>query len=303
MSSILAVDWGTSSFRLMHVGEGGKVLVQIMSDQGISVIPTDDALDYLLAQVEQLSQSCGDLTEIPIVLCGMIGSSIGIQEVAYANCPMDPDVLSDNLTRIENTSKAAYIVPGLKNHSALGLPDVMRGEETQIVGWLSEADDQNLQESTLCLPGTHSKWVHVKSGKAVEFHSVLTGELFAVLKRHSILVNNLQTEDKAAFIDGVNTSKSPVSLPHLLFSTRSKMLFGDHDSSSTSSYLSGLLIGSEIGSELSLNPGLKEVHIIGGGNLTELYIEALNCYGLTGHVYDGDKMSALGLWKLSTNLR
>lgn len=294
MSSLLAVDWGTSSFRLMHLGADGDLINQISSSKGISKLSVEEMEPYLLEQINTLNP---ELLSSPIIMCGMIGSAIGWQEVAYAPCPTDPSGLASQLERLNVESVNAYIVPGLNTVSPLGLPDVMRGEETQVVGWLAQASEADKKDSILCLPGTHAKWVQISEGKVENFNTALTGELFAVLKENSILARGEQEQNDAAFALGLEASKKSPALAHLLFSTRAGMLAGNFKAEHSASYLSGLVIGSDVGGALAAIE-TDTVHLIGGSALAALYEKAIEAYGAKVEILEGDVASAKGLFQL-----
>ncbi|MBR9909438.1 MAG: 2-dehydro-3-deoxygalactonokinase [Gammaproteobacteria bacterium] len=295
MSSILAVDWGTSSFRLMHIGPGGELLGILNADKGVSRLTPAEMEPFLQQQITTMGP---DVSGLPVILCGMVGSAIGWREAPYVDCPVDPARLASNLLRVPSERLQASIVPGLRTQSELGQPDVMRGEETQVVGWLAGASAAQKASAVLCLPGTHSKWVRIENGEVRNFNTALTGELYAVLQQHSILARGEQQEDPAAFAAGLAASAASPSLLHLLFSTRSRMLAGLHPASACASYLSGLLIGAEIGAALAQTQTLEEVHLIGGKGLLQRYEAALAHYQLRAISHEGDACSARGLWQL-----
>lgn len=295
MTSLLAVDWGTSSFRLMHLDTQGNVLAQVATNFGVSTLNKSQLEPYLRDQIVAMDEN---LLSLPIVLCGMVGSTIGWQEAGYTSCPVDPKALSAELFPIHNTDLNAQIAPGLKTLSPLGQADFMRGEETQVVGWMASQPEQDQQTSLLCLPGTHSKWVQVTNGVITNFATAFTGELFACLNNHGILINGPQQEDEAAFMAGLQASEQSPSLIHLLFSTRSRMLEGLHAQENCRAYLSGLLIGSEIRASLDQWQGFAVVDLIGGDSLTRFYKKALNYYQIQARMHAGDEMSAKGLWHL-----
>lgn len=297
MSAMLAVDWGTSSFRLMHIGASGELLAQRTAEKGISKLKVTEIEPFLRQQINSIGP---ELSTLPMVLCGMVGSAIGWQEVPYLECPIDPTVLAGRLVALQDARPNTFLVPGLKTLSEYAQPDVMRGEETQVVGWLSLASNIDKERSLLCLPGTHSKWVNIERGRLSNFSSALTGELFAVLKEHSILARGEQRNDPNAFLQGLAASAQSSSLLHLLFSTRSRMLVGMHGVASCASYLSGLLIGAEVSAALKQSGSIDTVHVIGGANLLSRYKLALEYCGVHANLHDGDEVVARGLWRLYT---
>ncbi|MBW8882571.1 MAG: 2-dehydro-3-deoxygalactonokinase, partial [Asticcacaulis sp.] len=191
----------------------------------------------------------------------------------------------------------AHIVPGLSAEADhKGLLNVMRGEETQIYGLASTAGD-----SSYVLPGTHCKWAHVENSVITGFSSYMTGEMFQVLKRHSILGDLMadDVDDADAFLLGVDRALEDKSFLSLVFSVRTEGLFGHIAPESLSSYLSGLLIGSEIRAEIGRH-GIRPVGLIGDGTLVNLYERALRHTGFTAITrHDGDEASAAGLWAMA----
>lgn len=296
MKSLVAVDWGTSSFRLLHLNaENGEVVGRLSSKDGVAKFDGAGFESYLYHQIQCVSE---DLVNSPIIMCGMVGSSIGWQNAAYVDCPIEPAVLSSQLARVDDTELDAVIVPGLRAQSRLDQPDMMRGEETQLVGWLASHQKSCQEKRLVCLPGTHSKWVEIKENRINNFSTAFTGELFASLNNASILVDGEQEDNEDAFLSGLEASQKTPSLLHLLFSTRSRMLENLQAKSHCRSYLSGLLIGSEINSSVNLWAGYGAVDLIGDPTLTQLYSKALKLYGIQAEAFNGENMSSKGLWSL-----
>jgi 2-dehydro-3-deoxygalactonokinase len=198
---MLAIDWGTSSLRCYRLDKAGNIIDQRSSAKGIlSVAEAKFA--------EALETEAGDWIaagENPIVMSGMIGSRQGWTEASYAECPAGLAQIAGKLKEVRWAGNRAWIAPGLSCRDRSGVRDVMRGEEMQILGVL---DELGPGEHQICLPGTHSKWVQVGSGRIERFRTHMTGEVFAVLKAHSILGRMMKGEeiDEAAFLDGVARS-------------------------------------------------------------------------------------------------
>jgi len=235
MSGLIALDWGTSSLRAMLVDVDGTVLETRRKPWGIRQLPDSGFAGAL----DAVTQGWPALTRIA---SGMIGSRSGWREVAYLDLPAGGDELAGAL----DTADGLTIVPGLRNPRG---PDVMRGEETQIVGLM--AGYPAAANATVLLPGTHSKWASLRQGRVVDFCTLMTGELFALLRQHSILAADVDAEavvdDGTAFIDGVRQARDSGAAGSLsrLFATRARMLDGDLQPASIPDYLSGLLIGEE----------------------------------------------------------
>jgi 2-dehydro-3-deoxygalactonokinase len=251
--ALITVDWGTSSMRSALLARDGTVLDERSGGPGILAVPANGFASALLDHIRPWRSLHGPL---PIILSGMIGSRQGWVEVPYLACPAGKTDLAAHLHRHETGQLGPiHIVPGLSIEPPGKAPDVMRGEETQIAGAL----DGSIGERGLyVLPGTHSKWVTVENGRITHFATYMTGEIFAALRHHTILGRLMPAETEqagtdqagaAAFQQGVEagvTEGPPGALLQLLFTTRTLGLFDRLPAASLSSYLSGLLIGSEI---------------------------------------------------------
>lgn len=279
--AFIAVDWGTTSARAYAVDASGRVQatrsapfgVQQLQDAGFA-----HALERLLDHWNAL--------RVPRFAAGMIGSRQGWIEAPYADCPADLEKLGDKLAWTPGRELA--IVPGLLYRDEQGVPDVMRGEETQLAGVLG--DDDAERTFIAVLPGTHSKWAYVERGRVLAFRTYMTGEVFGVLVKHSIL-GRLATEPgveaatHAAFDSGVARGLSDAGTLHTMFGARTLALTGDLPSASVSDWLSGCLIGSEIASArrwLAQRGGPHgAVRIIGSDALVPRYASALALAGMT----------------------
>ncbi|WP_066965709.1 2-dehydro-3-deoxygalactonokinase [Microbulbifer sp. Q7] len=290
MSEVLVCDWGTSSFRLMKIGATGEIISQISTDRGIKSLEGAGMEPYLKAQMSAIGGA-----NYPVVLCGMVGSGIGWHEVPYVDCPASKASLAAALVQVPDTDLQAWCVPGVKRITRSGIADVMRGEETQIIGWLTQASPQEQAKATLCLPGTHSKWVHIEGGEICGFSTAFTGELYALLTAHSVLVQGTQAHSTDAFTAGLAASAGEAGLIHQLFNARSRTVLGLQSGAASASYLSGLLIGSEVAAMArELGQG-ERVHLVCGDNLAAPYGEALQYFGIEYRHYSGSTYSALGL--------
>jgi 2-dehydro-3-deoxygalactonokinase len=231
-------------------------------------------------------------------MSGMIGSRQGWREVPYVACPAEPEEIAAGLERIDWGAGEAWIVPGLLDESRAGQPDVMRGEETQVLGALAALPAGG---GLVCLPGTHSKWVRVEGGVLQGFATYMTGEVFDLLQGHSIL-SRLMTKGAVQvdrwFLEGVAVGQEG-GLLNRLFSARSRALTGDLPEDEVRSYLSGLLIGDELASAVPAEP--TEVHLLGAPTLAALYEAALEKLGHRVVRLDADAVAA-GLYSLAQQL-
>lgn len=276
MRTLLAVDWGTSTLRGALLDEQGQAREERSYPRGILSVPAGG-----FAQV--FEECFGDWMRAPGTLClmsGMIGSRQGWREAPYCACPAGFAEIASQLSWIEPGRLA--LVPGLSceraglpGHPALErIPDVMRGEETQILGALHLL---GLRDATLVLPGTHSKWVQVRNERIVSLTTFMTGEFFALLRQHSILARTMPPDgaaaDEEAFLDGVRLALGGPSLLATAFTARTLALFNSMGSERLGDYLSGLVIGEELRAQ-SLAPH-TQVLLIGAEALTRRYQQAL----------------------------
>jgi len=277
-AALIGIDWGTTSFRAYRIGAGGAVIESHEEPAGILAVRDGDFESMLTREIGAWLQAEPGL---PVIASGMITSRQGWLEVPYCACPAGSAQIADALMRHPARSDL-HFVPGLSLVGADGVPDVIRGEETQIVGEVGDQPGRHL----LVLPGTHSKWALAEDGLITWFATFMTGEVFAVLKEHSILGRLMQGEvdDHAAFERGLAYARGGEGgLLRRLFSARTLGLFDLLPEAGIASYLSGVLIGSEIEEALACldaPPGDGQVRVIGGSKLAWRYRGALATQGL-----------------------
>ncbi len=286
---MIGIDWGTSTFRAFRLDADGTVLDRRAAARGILAVEDGRFEEELLRQVgDWLADG-----ERQVLMSGMIGSRQGWQEAPYLPCPAGPAEIAAALGTVGCEGADLRLVPGLTCTDAAGTPEVMRGEETQIVGVLEEMAPRAL----VCLPGSHSKWARIEGGRIVGFATYFTGEAFAALSAHTILARLMRSAppDPAAFDRGVARAGEPGHLLHHLFGVRTLGLFGRLAETAAASYLSGLLIGHEVRAAL---PGDgTAVHVIGSDELSALYARALTACGVVPVVHAEDA-AARGLVRL-----
>lgn len=285
-TSIIGVDWGTSNFRLLFIDERGCLISEQSSDHGFGQINRKEATGFLEATLSNVSR--------PIVMCGMVGSSIGLKEVPYVDCPVSAKTLSMQLVDFKSGGVDALIVPGVRFYEKHQI-DVMRGEETQIVGWIST--QTHISEQQICLPGTHSKWVSVKNGSIQRVETALTGELYQLLSTNSVLVVGEQQFDDQEFAEGVKHGATDKDLIRKLFSVRSRVVAGNSQAKDAASYLSGLLIGAELGSREAESFD-RPLHLVAETNLGKRYAAAAQLLEIPVQVLSGTELVAAGLHQL-----
>jgi 2-dehydro-3-deoxygalactonokinase len=295
MDAMLGLDWGISAFRAYSIGADGAVRRRYASAAGILSVPDGRFEAVLRCEIGRWLKP-----GLPVVAAGMIGSRQGWREVPYARAPAGVDELAAGLRRLDLADGlAVQFVPGVERLGADGVPDVMRGEETQIVGAGADA-------GLFVLPGSHSKWARLEAGRIAWFATFMTGEVFAALKGHTILGRLMRGDggfDAAAFAAGVAYARSEAAesggLLKRLFSARTLGLFGQLPAEGLSDYLSGLLIGSEVAEALTcIGGGAPAATVAGGEALAQRYVRALALSGLDARAAPPD-LAAAGLYRIA----
>jgi len=290
---MLAVDWGTSSLRIYRLDADGQIRDVRQSQNGILNIG-----DATFAAT--LESEAGDWIangEAPVLMSGMIGSRQGWKEAAYLQCPAGIGEIASTMSKVAWNSHKAWIAPGLRCRHASGVHDVMRGEEVQILGIV---DNLGGGEHRICLPGTHSKWAIVQNKNIVSFTTHMTGEVFAILKKHSILGHTMAIDrfSETAFLSGVTRSSHADGLLHHLFGARAQVLSDELGEDESASYLSGILIGHELRSSTA---GSSEIHLLGSAELTTLYSLAASTMNIETVIHDANAV-ARGLYAVAQHL-
>lgn len=302
---MIGLDWGTSSLRAYLLAADGALLDRRATGYGIQHLPAGGYAAAFRGVAGDWLDRCPWL---PVVAAGMVGSRNGWQEVPYVACPADPESIANGLVAFDTGCGRIHLVPGLSQ--AGPLPDVMRGEEMQIIGALALEPDLAVG-SLFVLPGTHCKWATIAQGRVTRFTTYLTGELFAMLRDHSIIgrpakeagvVAQSGILDRDAFARGVRAARESeaVGVAPRLFSTRSLFLTGDLTVSQTLDYLSGLLIGEEIRSVLAElgAAACPPLVILGDPALCDRYRLALVTFGID-RVRVLNETGPLGLWRIA----
>ncbi len=288
---VLVGDWGTTNLRAWRLSETGQVVERREFPFGVSRLQPGEAAVLFETEVRPSLSA----QRLPALLCGMIGSTLGWVTAGYIACPTSLEGLATGLT---TAASGVRIIPGLSADGLAG-PDVMRGEETQVLGWLAADPARGFGQRTLCLPGTHAKWVQLEDGRISGFSTAMTGELYAILNTHSVLRSNSSVFDEAAFDAGLQASGDGGALASRLFSTRGRVLMGSLAPSAAASYLSGLLIGAEVATRQA-----GEVDLIGESTLCHLYQRALLGREVAATIIDGESCVLDGLraiWNAAPN--
>jgi len=294
---LIALDWGTSSLRAYRLGAAGALLQARQRPWGILHLPEGG---FPAALQGIAGDWIAAAPTLPLLASGMVGSAQGWAPVPYVDTPSDAATLAAGLHPIDSgLGGHLYVVPGVRHRGER--PDVMRGEETQIVGALA-ALPALAARSRLLLPGTHSKWVEVQTGRITAFRTYMSGELYAVLKEHSILGRpareTVAASDDTAFDRGVTAAQGAEPLAALLFSARTLVLDGRLPAAHSLDYLSGLLIGDELRCALREHNHGVPMALIGEPALGARYRRALAVFGQL-EVAGIDQAAPAGLWALA----
>ncbi len=299
LPAVVAVDWGTSSLRAWVLGPDGAPLAETRSAEGMDVVAAGGFEAVLRARLGELGAALDGLPRpLPVVLCGMVGARQGWREAGYLEVPVPLLEVADGATAVAAEGLDARILPGL----ALRRPerhDVMRGEETQLLGLvLHEPEASGL----VCMPGTHCKWVRLASGAVSDFTTVMTGELFALLSRDSILRHTLAgaaasgEPEAAGFRSGLAEGLAePGLLGARLFSIRAGHLLAGIEGTEAADRLSGLLIGAEVGAALAAAAPDGPIRLVASGRLARLYDAAIRAAGREVRLVDADDAVRSGL--------
>jgi 2-dehydro-3-deoxygalactonokinase len=316
-AQLIALDWGTTSLRAYKLAAGGVVLEQRALSSGIMQLPKTPRVIHggECADGFELAfeEACGDWLDaqpdLPVIACGMVGSAQGWREAAYCETPANVANLGNSLqTLVSLRGTRVHIVPGVIQRSRL--PNVMRGEETQVLGVLQNLPAEAGGDLLIGLPGSHSKWVEVVEGRITHFDTFMTGEVFAVLSEHSILGRTQQQGvafDGLAFDRGVQVALSAdgeLGVLSTLFSARTLGLTGELAPTAQADYLSGLMIGHELVALAAAqrrrrnSAHLPSIILIGNAQLCARYGRALDACGFA-RVTLAEQATERGLWQLA----
>jgi 2-dehydro-3-deoxygalactonokinase len=280
-------DWGTTRLRLHRMRNG--IMFDRLEGPGIGSLDAP-AIRVLMNRIEDWRAE-GDIEEI--LLCGMAGARGGLVEAPYLACPATVDAWRGAQTRMMLDGLRISVAPGLSYRSPTGIPDVMRGEETQIFGAMAVMPDLAHGEWLLLLPGTHSKWARVRDGAITGFRTCPTGETFALFTQQSTLVGP-DAAGTGSFDEGFRQGyeRRTDPLGPALFEARAARMLDGRSRDWAKGFLSGLLIGSEIH---ALAPAGEQVIVIGDPALWDLYRRALSASGVAQQFIDGEAAVLAGL--------
>ena len=300
--ALIAVDWGTSRLRAMLIGGDGHVLAEAESDDGIGALKAGD-------HEGAFARLVADWPNAPAIMAGMVGSRQGWREAAYVPCPAIPEAIAGGILRFETAEgRPVAIVPGVMVRNPDRDGDVIRGEETQIVGLFAR---EPTFDGIVILPGTHSKWATVTRGAIADFQTYLTGEMFGLLAHHSFLRHSVKEggEDLSTRPDfELGVRRTVVEeLPFLaaIFSVRARQLLDGVAPEENLAYLSGLVIGGEIAAARDtgrLWQG-RALRVVGSRSLARAYARAFDIAGYEAEALDGSDLVVAGLLGLARDAR
>ncbi|WP_029620108.1 2-dehydro-3-deoxygalactonokinase [Pseudorhizobium marinum] len=288
-----AVDWGTSSFRLWLMDAGDTVLAERRSGEGMTSAAQTGFPEVLAAHLSALEAP----SDLPVIICGMAGARQGWVEAGYVDVPAPLPAVLAGAVRVSGIDRDVRILPGLAQRHA-DAPDVMRGEETQLLGALQSATEST---QIVCMPGTHSKWVTVTNDLVTGFATFMTGELFDLLSKHSVLSHSVAgagsfDADCPAFLSAVEAAfRAPQRVSNILFTVRSGTLLQDLSPTDAAARLSGTLIGLEIAGALGSAAEHPMIRLVASGKLRSLYESALSVLSLCFQTIDADEAVRRGL--------
>ncbi|WP_024516132.1 2-dehydro-3-deoxygalactonokinase [Bradyrhizobium sp. Tv2a-2] len=287
-----AVDWGTSSFRLWLVDRSGQPLTERRSDEGMTVAAKSGFSAVLQSHLAAVDAA----PDLPVIICGMAGARQGWVEAGYVDAPAPLDAILAGAVSVSGQSRDIRILPGIAQRDT-SAPDVMRGEETQLLGALG---NEAVSEALVCMPGTHSKWAEVRSGTVARFATFMTGELFSAISRETILSHALTgaeaTEDRGAFQDAVVAAfKAPAFAANLLFRVRSRQLLFGGTPAEARGTISGTLIGLELAAGLAKHMPRGSVTLVASGRLAAFYRLAFDTLSVAVQPIDADEAVLAGL--------
>lgn len=311
----IEVDWGSSNFRAYLAAADGKIIGRRFSPHGIFKLKQAELSSFLQHELKDWLVS---YAQLPILLCGMIGSASGWVETPYLDCPLDLSHLAQHIVNVPSAmQRVVKIIPGVQRvATAEAAGDVMRGEETQVLGAVltmqqplateitsgdAAALDASGQQHVLCMPGTHSKWVHVQGGVMQHFRTLMTGELFALLLQVKSIARQLkqtgyqQSINRQLFARGVATARQGNGILADVFGVRVQLLQKQLVPAEVRDYLSGILIANEIQQAAEYTQLQLPITLIASGNLATRYKLGFEAFGLAYQVIASEQVTQRGL--------
>ena len=293
----IVADWGTTRFR-GYLIEDETIIDQVSSQEGVSALQAGQHRDVFMRQCGRWLEAEPDA---PVLLVGMVGSREGWVMAPYAACPAGPAELAAAMIPVDlGHGRKAHIVPGLYGEPSPGASDVMRGEETLVLG-------AGVENGLICSAGTHPKWIEMRDGCVRRFATFMTGEMYGLLREHSMIGRPAtEPEDPAGFDLGLDAaernsgqnSAARAGLLHLLFGARAAVVSGRMATNLLAPYLSGLLTGDEINGALSQFGRPESVTILAEEARADLYVHALARHGVKAEVRPPQQALIAGLARI-----
>lgn len=290
----IGVDWGTSNVRAWGIAYDGAVLFARSSEHGMGRLKPDNYFAVLSGMLPELRTA-----DRPpeVLICGMAGAKQGWIEAPYMETPASLASLRGSAVRVPlpDSALSVWILPGICQRGDRN--DVMRGEETQLLGVSVLSQESS---GLVCMPGTHTKWARLSAGQLVSFETSMTGEIFEILRTHSILRHSFAAKGNEELSDdgfekgGARGLRHPEKLLDELFQVRAGALLSEWPPEWSLGYLSGLLIGSEIGARRSDLEG-SEVLLVGSRTLCARYARLITQAGIASRLIPSDTAVLAGL--------
>lgn len=287
---MVAVDWGTTSLRIWLMDRTGAVIGQRRSTEGMAAVSSQGFEDVLRTQLAEFGIDPDDEANrgFPVIMCGMVGARQGWREAPYVDVPVDVADIAHRAVEVTCGALDVRIMPGLSRRDPRH-PDVIRGEETQLLGMSAGGGPTS---ALVVIPGTHSKWVRLSAGRVADFRTVMTGEVYALLCRHSVLRHTIGEDHDvtatADFAAGVRAGlDEPAKALASAFAVRAGELLFGRSGASAAAWLSGLLIGAEVEASLA-DASDPEVIVLGAGALADLYAHAIAAVGRRAAMHDAE---------------
>ena len=297
MTDYIGINWGSSNFRAYRIARDGTLIDKFTEPAGIAMLDRPGMASNIGKIVDRWPD-CG-----PILASGMVGSNVGWVEVPYAHCPAGLAAVKAAAVTVDFGSVGVTIVPGMTcQREKDGGVDILRGEETEIFGL---AELEKLSDGIVGLPGTHTKWARIGSGKVLDFATSMSGEIFDRLTAHGLLASIVEGEarDGDAFRAAVTQAyERPLGLGTALFGVRAKVIRRELSRTDAASALRGLMIGADIADALSLFPADfgTPIPLVGNASLCALYATAFAMRGIEGRVFDADHAAVAGFHAIRT---
>ncbi|MHC9295278.1 2-dehydro-3-deoxygalactonokinase [Mycobacterium sp. LTG2003] len=308
-SRLIALDWGTSALRAWLLADDARIVDARQRDSGLlNVTAGADARIRARDYATAFADICGDWLHahpgLPAIACGMVGSAQGWREAGYLTVPTALAIDAHRLTSVRHDRGTLHLIPGLRveHDAAASAADVMRGEETQLIGIMRMLGEPE-GELLVVLPGTHTKWVRIVDGRVIAFSTAMTGELYGLLMQHGILARTAAAataDDDASFARGLVADRSR-GLSSALFGARALVLDGQLEAAALADYVSGLLIADEVAHLLPENAGDQRIILCGNPDLCRRYESALARHGVRPAASVADEAAVLGLWTVALN--